>query len=101
MKRIFYSIITYLIFRGTTYSQEGWFWQNPLPQGNNLFGVHFIDENIGWAVGENGTIIRTSDGGENWLELSCGTVNDLKDVFFLDSQNGFVVGGTLFFGNHS
>ena len=43
-----------------------WFWQNPLPQGNNLLDVFFIDENTGWAVGVKGSIIHTTDGGESW-----------------------------------
>lgn len=29
---------------------SGWFWQNPLPQGNTLFGVSFIDATTGTAV---------------------------------------------------
>ena len=36
-------------------SQGGWFWQNPLPQGNGLWGVSFTDANNGTAVGEGGT----------------------------------------------
>lgn len=33
-----------------------WFWQNPMPQGNQLSGVAFSDSQHGWAVGANGTI---------------------------------------------
>ncbi|MFQ5512269.1 MAG: hypothetical protein ACE5EO_10505 [Candidatus Krumholzibacteriia bacterium] len=42
---------------------SGWFWQNPRPQGNNLLAVSFTDANTGTAVGELGTIVRTTDGG--------------------------------------
>ena len=28
-----------------------WVWQNPLPQGNHLFGLSFTDANNGTAVG--------------------------------------------------
>ena len=42
--------------------QPGWFWQNPLPQGNTLRGVSFSDVNTGTAVGSAGTILRTTDG---------------------------------------
>lgn len=44
----------------------GWRWQNPLPQGNDLNGVDFLDADTGWAVGRNGTILRTTDGGAHW-----------------------------------
>lgn len=30
-----------------------WLWQNPLPQGNGLYGVSFINTNIGTLVGSN------------------------------------------------
>jgi len=40
-----------------------WHWQNPLPQGNNLRGASFVDANTGTVVGEYGTIVRTTDGG--------------------------------------
>jgi hypothetical protein len=36
---------------GAVFSQSGWYWQNPLPQGNYLSGVSFIDANNGTAVG--------------------------------------------------
>ena len=48
----------------TISAQDGWFWQNPLPQGNDLSSVHFVDEYVGWAIGKFGTIIRTTDGGQ-------------------------------------
>ena len=32
-------------------SPSGWFWQNPLPQGNWLNDVSFTDANTGTAVG--------------------------------------------------
>src|SRR5262249_48775699 len=34
----------------------------PLP----LHGVHFADANHGWAVGELGAILGTTDGGKTW-----------------------------------
>ncbi|MCU0239794.1 MAG: YCF48-related protein, partial [Pyrinomonadaceae bacterium] len=45
----------------------GWTWQNPLPQGNPLNSIQFTkDKQIGFAVGADGTILRTDDGGFNW-----------------------------------
>jgi len=42
--------------------EGGWFWQNPLPQGNALNGVAFPDAMHGWAVGASGAILATTDG---------------------------------------
>ncbi len=40
--------------------------QSPLPTRYSPMDVNFIDQNEGWAVGVNGTIIHTTDGGGNW-----------------------------------
>jgi hypothetical protein len=36
MRKLYFIAIIYLSLTSTTSSQEGWFWQNPLPQGNFL-----------------------------------------------------------------
>ena len=56
-------VILLLISRCTVFTQNGWFAQSPIPQVNPLNGVSFTDPNTGTAVGEYGTIIRTTDGG--------------------------------------
>src|SRR6266513_2933468 len=72
-------------------------WQNPLPQGNHLFAVSFIDANNGTAVGWYGIILRTTDGGANWVKQTSGTTSFLYGVSFTDANNGTAVGedGTI------
>ena len=74
----------------------GWFWQNPLPQGNALNGVAFPDSTHGWVVGY-GTILATSDGGATWTAQDPGTTAHLEGVFFPDATHGWAVGdeGTI------
>jgi photosystem II stability/assembly factor-like uncharacterized protein len=69
-----------------------WFWQNPLPQGNTLRSVKFISSEVGWAVGDVGTILKTTDGGNSWTFQSSGTTNWLWGVSFTDLNNGTAVG---------
>src|SRR5215211_3461476 len=80
---------------GTPSSQ--WHWQNPLPQGNNLRGASFVDANTGTVVGEYGTIVRTTDGGNSWTIQASGTTQTLWAVSFTDANNGTAVGegGTI------
>ena len=44
--------------------------REPLPESwqadSELTDVFFIDENLGWIVGESGTTLRTRDGGNTW-----------------------------------
>src|SRR5206468_7281589 len=74
-----------------------WRWQNPLPQGNNLRGASFVDANTGTVVGEYGTIVRTTDGGNSWTIQASGTTQTLWAVSFTDANHGTAVGeaGTI------
>ncbi|MDT4804925.1 Ycf48-like protein [compost metagenome] len=40
--------------------------QAQVPADILLTAVHFADTQIGWAVGHDGVILRTTDGGETW-----------------------------------
>jgi photosystem II stability/assembly factor-like uncharacterized protein len=70
----------------------GWVWQNPLPQGNTLNAVDFVDTGHGWAVGDNGVILATEDGGNSWIQQTSWTTNRLEGVAFCDLNHGWVVG---------
>jgi photosystem II stability/assembly factor-like uncharacterized protein len=76
---------------------SGWFWQNPLPQGATLLAVHFVNATTGTAVGESGTILRTTDGGSSWVSQTSGTTEWLFGVSFTDARTGTAVGtgGTI------
>jgi hypothetical protein len=73
-------------------SSPKWHWQNPLPQGNNLRGASFVDASTGTVVGEYGTIVRTTDGGNSWTIQASGTTQTLWAVSFTDANNGTAVG---------
>ena len=73
-------------------AQSGWFWQNPLPQGNELFATAVVDANTAVAVGDVGTILRTTDGGATWSPQSSGTTNTLRGVSFTDANTGTEIG---------
>ncbi|EFK96780.1 hypothetical protein LDC_1194 [sediment metagenome] len=62
-----------------------------------LEGVYFYNQSIGWAVGEDGTILYTNDAGLTWLSQTSGVTNWLFDVQFTDANTGWVVGdyGTI------
>ena len=47
---------------------SGWLWGNPLPQGNTLRAMSFAGAN-GYAVGDFGTLLKTTDGGTTWSGL--------------------------------
>lgn len=59
---------------------------------NNLFDVFFTDNNVGYAVGENGTILNTTDGGVNWTGMNSGVTGYLHGITFTNATTGFAVG---------
>ena len=83
-----------LMCLSAAHAQSGWFWQNPIPQGNSLGAVTFSDGNTGTAVGYLGTILRTTNGGATWTSQSSGTTNDLLGVSFTDANTGTAVGSS-------
>ena len=69
------------------------------PVTGNLNDVCFVDENIGIAVGDSGTILRTADGGIHWELISKNGMERLTKVKFFDSQYGIATGSTLYLSN--
>ncbi len=64
-----------------------------LPQNaHTLRAITFVDRNRGWAVGERGTILHTTDGGQTWEVQNSGVSTVLFDVEFSDSLHGVAVG---------
>ena len=80
-----------LIFRtsdaGNTWNQQA----TPTP-AVSFYGVKFLDQNHGWAIGDNGTILRTTDGG-TWLQQASPTSNTLFGITFGNFSFGWMVGG--------
>ncbi len=56
---------------------------------SHLHSVFFINENIGWACGNEGVIIKTTNGGEDWFEQNSTTTEDLKEILFVDENYGW------------
>jgi photosystem II stability/assembly factor-like uncharacterized protein len=89
------SIADFAIVAGQACSgavSTGWCWQRPLPQGNGIFDYAFVDDTHGWAVGEGGSVLATTDGGANWHAQVSGTGQDLGRVHFANAQVGWVAG---------
>jgi len=96
MKNISLLFIAFLFLQFSSFAQQGWIEQT---SGTTevLEGVSFTDSDNGTAVGENGTILRTTDGGAIWTLQTSGTTKWLYGVSFTDLDNGTAVGrdGTI------
>ena len=85
-------LLTILFFTAQPYNLFAqWFWQNPLPQGNRLYDICFVDSLYGWSVGIGSTVMSTTNGGQNWQNIN----NKLDELFlktsFIDRNTGWIL----------
>jgi photosystem II stability/assembly factor-like uncharacterized protein len=73
---------------------SGWLWGNPLPQGNTVRAMSFAG-GAGYAAGDFGTLLKTSDGGASWSGLAVGSFQQLDVVQALDADTVFAGGGCV------
>ena len=58
----------------------------------HLRSVHFANSITGWAVGFDGIVLATRDGGANWETQSTRTEKALLGVTFANAKIGWAVG---------
>ncbi len=73
-------------------SADGGLSWNNLMSGTieTLEDVFFINQNTGWVVGANGTILYTVNGGLNFTTQTSGSTSSLYTVQFLDVNTGYI-----------
>ena len=72
--------------------QSGWYVQ-PSNTTNDLNGVFFQpDGREGWAVGDAGTVVHSTNAGASWGNQPSNTAFNLNDVWFTTASTGFAVG---------
>jgi photosystem II stability/assembly factor-like uncharacterized protein len=53
--------------------------------------VFFVNEEIGWIGGSNGTLLTTKDGGFSWKQAEKFTSDSIRQVYFTDEKNGWLL----------
>ena len=74
--------------------QTAWVWQNPIPMGNSINKISFADPNTGYAALSCGTILKSTNSGNNWFGLSVDENYHYNFITFLNSSTGFVTAST-------
>jgi photosystem II stability/assembly factor-like uncharacterized protein len=91
MKSLLIISLMILIY-GSSSAQSGWFRINSVTT-DDLESVFFTGENTGYAVGDNGTAIKTTNAGNSWFLMTVPTDKLLRSVFFCDANTGYIVSG--------
>ena len=58
----------------------------------SMRGVYLLNSGVAYAVGDGGTILKSTDTGASWTALVSGTTKNLYDLYFFDDNNGVAVG---------
>lgn len=92
MSKYILFILLNLISFSNAGSQTGWYQQVNPSTNSILRKLTFTDNNTGYTVGDDATIIKTTDGGISWIQKAVPGPPYLKSVSFPDSQTGYAVG---------
>lgn len=70
-------------------------------KGINLGDVWAVDENNVWAIGDNNAVLKTSNGGQNWVRAevpACSSNSNLMAISIVSKTNIWISGssGTLY-----
>jgi photosystem II stability/assembly factor-like uncharacterized protein len=84
----FYFFILALIFLVVTSRSQPVFSSLTTSSNTNLMGISFADTVTGYACGENGTVIKTTNGGASWTTLTTGNTNRLWDIKIIPGSAG-------------
>jgi len=72
-----------------------------LPQQSNtncfISKIKMLNVNTGYAVGDSSLVLKTTNGGTNWIRQNTGTTDDdfFNGVCFLNTETGWACGGYI------
>ncbi|MEI6577209.1 MAG: YCF48-related protein [Bacteroidota bacterium] len=60
-------------------------------------GIHMTSSQVGYIVGSDGIMLKTTNSGQSWFSISTGISDTLRSLFFVNQNTGFIVGahGTI------
>ncbi|MFT6245870.1 MAG: photosystem II stability/assembly factor-like uncharacterized protein [Salibacteraceae bacterium] len=88
-------LITLFVLTANLLTAQPWY-NVSVPTTNKLNDIDFPTSTTGYIVGDSTTILKSTDGGETWVELNhiglsiSAFSHEIVDVDFVDEQVGFV-----------
>jgi len=91
------TVIIFILILSQSASAVDYWLRVPTPITSWLYRCAFPDTLNGWAVGDSGKILHTSNGGDNW-QLQNSTINFfIEDVFFINKRLGWAIANDFYF----
>lgn len=85
-------LLIFLTINFNSINLAQWVWKNPIPQGNPINSIIFINESTGFCVGSGGLILKSTNAGDSWQTKNCGYTKNLYKICYADISTLFAVG---------
>ena len=93
--RILHILFIITISSASAQAQDYWL-SAYSPTNINLKKASFVDSLTGWVCGDSGLIMKTSNGGQNWIKQNSNSEAFLHDIFFLNKRLGWALEWNIF-----
>jgi photosystem II stability/assembly factor-like uncharacterized protein len=90
MKKLFTTFL--LSLSVIAFAQDGWNDVTPAGTYPGLNGIYALNSENVWVVGDEGTILNTTNGGTTWSDVNCPVTYNLYNVHFINADTGWVGG---------
>ena len=67
-------------------------WDIQYPVSTQLNDIVFLNHQIGFAVGNGGVILQTTDSGDTWVQILSGTAQNINAIAIASMDNIWAVG---------
>jgi photosystem II stability/assembly factor-like uncharacterized protein len=97
MKTKLFVLVFLFLALNFSYSQSGWFSQNT-NTSNHILSISFPNSTTtGYACGWYGTLLKTTNGGDNWFSMYYPGSTGFQCIVFTDVNTGYACGsgGTI------
>ena len=86
-----FTIMVSYLLTNSIVAQGKWQVQNPLPTESYLLAVEPVTNNIVFAGGMGGTLLKTNDTGKTWSVQKFKDMVDIRGISFIDSLKGWLI----------
>ncbi|WP_340103851.1 T9SS type A sorting domain-containing protein [Rhodohalobacter sp. 8-1] len=90
--QILFCTLIYFALLITTLHAQDWKPAHGSVTVSSLNDVQFVTDQIVYATGNSGTVIKSTDGGETWSDISFGESRNFLSLHFFDENTGYVGG---------
>jgi photosystem II stability/assembly factor-like uncharacterized protein len=94
--KLLFFLLTIFLLTIPCHAQQYWL-QQQCPTTKSLLHLAFTDTLNGWAAGDSGVIVHTSNGGAGWIEQQSLINSSVEDVFFVNSRLGWALSNDFYY----